>query len=119
MVLGGFAARCGFDIYISHSATAYCMNQFDELFQFLFYFDRKVVMRAANALKKITLNQPEYLRKHKSDVLKLCQTAKNTELKWHGTLLVTRVPLTQEALGTVWQTLTCWATDLKESKSCG
>lgn len=142
MALVDFVARYGYNT--NHRATANIMNQFvyllkggdlrsigqsnnvvsvidnqqrfDELFQTLFHSDRKVVMRTADALEKITVNQPEYLQKHKNEILKLCHTAKNIELKWHVALLVTRVPLTKEEHGTIWQVLTRWATDRKESR---
>ena len=91
-------------------------QNFDELFQQLFHTDRKVVMRAVDAIEKITVNNPGYLKPHKNDILKLCDTAKNIELKWHLALLASRLSLTKRELGRVWQTLTCWATDRNESR---
>jgi hypothetical protein len=91
-------------------------ESFDELFKHLFHNDRKVVMRTADAIEKITLNNPGYLKQHKGDILNLCDTAKNIELKWHLALLVPRVSLTKKEFGKVWHLLTTWATDKKESK---
>lgn len=54
---------------------------FDELFENLMATDRKIVMRAADAMEKITLRTPEYLLPHKKTLLQLCQTAKDIELK--------------------------------------
>lgn len=61
---------------------------FDELFEGLTYSERKVVMRTADAIEKITLRKSDYLQKHKTELLNLCQSAKDIELKWHLALLV-------------------------------
>lgn len=91
-------------------------QSFDDLFQFLFHSDRKVVMRTADAIEKITLKNPGYLKPHKTDIIRLCDSAKNIELKWHLALLVSRLVLTKREAGIVSQKLTHWATDKKESK---
>ena len=89
---------------------------FDELFESLTHSDRKVVMRTADAIEKITLRKSDFLQKHKSELLDLCQSAKEIELKWHLALLVSRLILTQKELGNTWDLLTKWGTDRKESK---
>lgn len=89
---------------------------FDELFRELYDADRKVVMRAADAIEKITANKPDYLYQYKDDILTFCNTVKNIELKWHLALLVSRLDLTKNEVGIVWKTLTDWATDKKESR---
>jgi hypothetical protein len=89
---------------------------FDELFQLLFNADRKVVMRAADAVEKITLKHPEFLTSHKKKILGLCYNAQNIELKWHLALLVSRLKLSKQEFERIWQTLKNWATDKKESK---
>ncbi|HUH33888.1 MAG TPA: hypothetical protein VLZ28_08030, partial [Daejeonella sp.] len=66
-------------------------SDFDELFQSLFNPDRGIVMRAADAIEKITVNKHDYLVKHKEQILDLCRTAKDKELKWHLALLLPRV----------------------------
>ncbi len=91
-------------------------NDFDELFIGLNHSDRKVVMRTADAIEKITLDKSDYLQKHKTELLNLCQIAKDIELKWHLVLLVSRLSLTKKELGNTWDLLTKWATDKKESK---
>jgi hypothetical protein len=91
-------------------------KKFDELFPLLFHADRIVVMRAADAIEKITLHHPEFLSAHKNQILQLCSEAENIELKWHLALLVPRLKLTKQELGKVWQILSDWATDKKESK---
>lgn len=91
-------------------------SDFDTLFNGLFNSDRKIVMRSADAIEKITIENSGYLSKHKKKVLLLCTTAKDKELKWHLALIVTRIKLSKKEFGKVWQTLTHWATDKNESK---
>jgi len=89
---------------------------FDELFKGMTCSDRKVVMRTADAIEKITLKKPDYLQKHKTGLLNLCQRAKDIELKWHLALLVSRLSLTEKETAEIWQLLTTWATDKKASR---
>ena len=89
---------------------------FDELFQQLFHPDRRVAMRSADAIEKITLKNPDFLKQHKASILKLTEGAKHSELKWHLALIVSRLHLTKIEFGKVWQTLTDWANDKKESR---
>jgi hypothetical protein len=89
---------------------------FDDLFIGLTNVDRKVVMRTADAIEKITIHSPDLLKKHKTELLHLCQTARDIELKWHLALIISRLRLTEKELGNIWQTLTKWASDKKESK---
>ncbi len=91
-------------------------KDFDDLFQCLLHEDRLVVMRAADAIEKITVNKPDYLYQHKDDILTLCNKAKDIELKWHLALLVSRLDLTKKEISNVWKTLTNWANDKKESR---
>lgn len=89
---------------------------FDALFELLHYTDRKLVMRSADAIEKISLQHPGYLKKHKQALLQLAAADGNIELKWHLSLLLPRLPLTKKELHTVWELLTCWALNKKESK---
>lgn len=91
-------------------------NEFDELFIGLTDADRKVVMRTADAIEKITIDNSDYLQKHKNQLLQFCKTATYIELKWHLALLISRVSLTEKELGHIWQILTNWAKDKHESK---
>ncbi len=91
-------------------------QDFDELLSFLFSKDRLVVMRAADAIEKITLEKPEYLTAHSHTIVNLMNTAVDKELKWHLALIAPRLHLSSEALGIVWNQLTGWAKDQKESK---
>lgn len=91
-------------------------ESFDELFQQLFHPDRIIVMRSADAIEKITIKNANFLKQHKTNILKLCETVQHIELKWHLALIASRLDLTKKEFGKVWQTLTGWANDKKESK---
>lgn len=91
-------------------------DAFDQLFLGLMDPDRKVVMRVADALEKISIQNPGYLQKHKRELLDLCRSAKEIELKWHLALIVSRLDLTRKETGMIWDLLTKWATDKNESK---
>jgi len=91
-------------------------NDFDRLFKFLFHKDRVVVMRTADVIEKITINNPQYLMKHKRKILELFYAAKNKELKWHLALLVPRLHIDSIESGKVWETLTKWAKDKTDSR---
>jgi hypothetical protein len=91
-------------------------NDFDTLFRGLFHQDRKVVMRTADAIEKITLAKPAFLSNHKKEILELCTVAKHIELKWHLALMASRLTLTAAERETIWQRLTEWARDKKESR---
>ena len=91
-------------------------DYFDELFKCLFHKDRLVVMRAADAIEKITLQHPAYLSKYKNVLLELCDAAKNKELKWHLALLIPRLNLSGKEIEIVWRILSGWVSDKEESK---
>jgi len=89
---------------------------FDKLFQYFYSKDRLIVMRTADAVEKITLQSPEYLKEHKKDIIKLIKSAIDKELKWHLALIAARLDLTIDELGIIWNKLTQWAKDKKESR---
>ena len=89
---------------------------FDELFRFLFSSDRLLVMRAADAVEKISLTCPQFLSAHKKEINNFLHTAADKEFKWHIALIVSRVDLSEEEQNIVWNRLSGWATDKKESK---
>ena len=91
-------------------------NDFDELFRHLYSDDRLIIMRATDAIEKITVNKPKFLATHKSELIKFLDKAQDKEFKWHLVLLVSRLKLTLEELGQVWTILTEWAKDKSESK---
>jgi hypothetical protein len=91
-------------------------NTFDELFKYLFHEDRIVVMRAADTIEKITIRNPQYLIKHKEEIIELCDVAKDKELKWHLALLIPRLHLNNKEFGYAWNTLSNWAKDITNSR---
>jgi len=105
-------------IGISNSVVSKVQDQnyFDELFKCLFHKDRLVIMRAADAIEKITVQHPVYLSKYKNVLLELCNAAKNKELKWHLALLIPRLNLSGKETEIVWQILTGWVSNKRESK---
>lgn len=91
-------------------------RDFDELFSLIFHHERPLVMRAADAVEKITLKHPEYLASHKAQVLSILKSADHKELKWHIAQLVSRIDLNAIELDHVWHILTYWALNRNESK---
>jgi|UPI0008473600 hypothetical protein len=91
-------------------------QDFDQLFQFLLSGERVQAMRAADAIEKITVNHPEYLKTHKKELLALLPTAVNKEMKWHLCQLIPRLSLSVKELTRCLQILTEWVFEKKESK---
>lgn len=91
-------------------------RDFDLLFAELQNSDDRVVMKAADAVEKITRNQPDYLQKHKPAVLNLLRTARLIQLKWHLAAVIPRLKLTEDELGVVWKVLSDFAVDQNESR---
>ena len=90
---------------------------FNSLFHFLYEKDRLIVMRAADAIEKITLIHPEYLNQHKDEIVDFClsETA-NIEFKWHLALLLSRLSLSIKEQDMVFEILKKWVLNPKESK---
>lgn len=78
--------------------------------------DRLLRMRATDALEKATRKRYELLQPHKKELLYLCNTDMTKELKWHISLLVSRLSLNSKELGKIWQLFTNWVLDKKESR---
>ncbi|NOT35807.1 MAG: hypothetical protein HOP11_00345 [Saprospiraceae bacterium] len=91
-------------------------SDFDNLFKCLFHKDRLVVMRAADAIEKITLNNTQYLAIHKKEIINMSLVAKDKELMWHLALLIPRLDLNKQEFGNSWDILTKWAKDKKNSR---
>jgi len=91
-------------------------NDFDILFKCLHLDDRLVVMRAADAIEKITVKHGDFLSRHKEEILAFCERADNIEFKWHLALLLSRLSFAENEYGNVWEVLTSWVLDPKESK---
>jgi hypothetical protein len=52
-------------------------KDFDSLFQFLHSKDRVLIMRAADALEKISREHPNYLWAHQGEILQFLRTEKH------------------------------------------
>jgi hypothetical protein len=91
-------------------------RSFDNLFLLLYNKDRRIVMRTADAIEKITVIHPEFLSKHKPEVVNLLATAEHKELKWHLAQIVSRLPLSQVEAIKIFQVLTGWLKDENESR---
>jgi hypothetical protein len=90
-------------------------NDFDHLFLCLFHSDRKIAMRAADVIEKITAGTSNYLQPHKKKIFSLCRQAKDKELVWHLAQLLPRLTLTKAELKKVWNILSNWTLNFKES----
>ena len=102
----------------SKSVIAEIKNQkdFDELFEYLFHIDRIIVMRSVDAIEKITIDKPNYLKKHKKNIFELLNIANDKELQWHLALLIPRLNLDYNEFEKAWNKLTYWAKDKTNSR---
>ena len=91
-------------------------QSFDELFSLVFHHDRPLVMRAIDAVEKVTSKRPEFLIAHKFQLLEILNSADHKELKWHIAQLIPRVNVTAAELKDVWNKFACWALNKSESK---
>lgn len=89
---------------------------FDDLFALLFHHERPLVMRAADAVEKVTIKHKEFLAPYKTQLLSLLKGATNIELKWHIAQLIPRIPLDPHEQKEVWSILSYWAQNPNESK---
>lgn len=97
-------------------AKVHNQKYFDELFSYLFHADRIIVMHAAYAIEKITLDTPQYLLPHKKELLEALTTAKNKELMWHLPLICSRLALDGREFDYAWNILMQWVMNKKNSK---
>ena len=91
-------------------------NSFDELFALVFHHERPLVMKAVDAVEKITAKHPDFLKPHKAQLMQTMKSADHKELKWHIAQLVPRVELSENELLEVRHILVYWALNKNESK---
>lgn len=91
-------------------------EDFDKLFNCLFHSDRLVVMRAADAIEKISLHYPDYLWQHSKEIFKLAEGKPEKELKWHLAQLLPRLRLNKLEIKKAWRLLQLWARDSSNSR---
>ncbi len=89
---------------------------FDDLFGLLLHHERLLVMRAADAIEKVTIRHPQFLMPHKNQLFSLLKGSMDKELKWHIAQLITRLSLTAEEQAEVWKILRYWVQNPNESK---
>jgi hypothetical protein len=91
-------------------------RSFDELFSLVFHHERPLVMRAVDAVEKITIKHPEFLMPHKTQLMSVLKGADHKELKWHLAQLIPRLELSKAELSEVLHMLSFWALNGNESK---
>ena len=91
-------------------------ESFDKLFEYLYDSDRAIMMKAIDAIEKITVQKIEFLQKHKQEIITLSANAKTIELKWHLAQLLGRIKYTKDEMLNVWKLLKEWLLNKNESK---
>lgn len=91
-------------------------NDFDQLFACFKSKSRLVIERSAEAIERITQQHPEYLLKHKATILNYLQIAQNRAVKWHLSLLLTRLQLDNLEFRDMYALLEEWTRNKNESK---
>jgi HEAT repeat protein len=74
---------------------------FKELVAGLFDADPVVRMRAADAMEKISLKNPQFLQSFKTELIRLAQQTPQQELRWHMAQMIPRLKLTPKETATV------------------
>ena len=91
-------------------------EDFDILFDFLYCGDRLIIMRAADAIEKISRNYTSYLDKYKLSLLGLLADATDKELKWHLAQLVPRLKINSDEKNNAFEIFKKWLLNENESK---
>lgn len=92
-------------------------ERFAQLAAMLEHTERLVVMRAADALEKVSAKHPEWLQSYGPVVLSLLNQAHlHIELKWHLAQLAERIQWSEEEAWLVSHQLASWLLDATESK---
>ena len=74
---------------------------FKDLVSGLFNSDPIVRMRAADAMEKVSADNPQYLRPFKVELIGLAQQTQQQELRWHMAQMITRLELSPQETKTV------------------
>lgn len=67
---------------------------FDALFQGIYSDDPLIRMRAADAVEKISVEQPDYLQSYKQELLQMVSQVEQQEVRWHLAQMIPRLDLT-------------------------
>jgi len=79
-----------------------------ELVELMSYGDPAVLMRAADALEKATVQQQNLLTPHKEHLLDLIGTATQNEVRWHLAPILTRLDLLPDEIEELAETFSRW-----------
>ncbi len=74
---------------------------FKDLVTGLFDEDPVVRMRVADAMEKISLDNPQSLQPFKTELIRLAQQTQQQELRWHTAQMIPRLKLTSKETATV------------------
>lgn len=74
---------------------------FKDLVSGLFNENPVVCMRTADAMEKISLDEPHFLQPFKSQLIRLAQRTQQQELRWHLAQMIPRLKLTHKETATV------------------
>ena len=74
---------------------------FKDLVNGLFDENPVVRMRAADAIEKISLDNPQSLQPFKTELIRLAQQTQQQELRWHTAQMIPRLKLTPKEAATV------------------
>jgi len=74
---------------------------FKDLVNGLFDENPVVRMRAADAMEKISLDNPQSLQPFKTELIRLAQQTQQQELRWHTAQMIPRLKLTPKERATV------------------
>lgn len=88
----------------------------DDLAALLESKTKKTAHEAAEVLYHMSLKNPQYLFKHKKDILRFAQNNKNALQQYHCISIIAKLPLTEKELGFVWDFLTQTAGQNQNSK---
>jgi hypothetical protein len=97
--------------------AVYDQQSFDELFNLIFHHERSLVLRATSAVERITSHHPEYLLRHKRQLLQILKSGDHKELKRSVAVLTSRVSLEAHEVREVWNMLMYEALNRNERKT--
>ena len=84
---------------------------FGVVFNGMLSHDPLIRMRAADAVEKITLEHPEYLKPYRTALIEQIAQIEQQEVRWHVAQMVPRLELTKEELSRVMETLREYLSD--------
>lgn len=80
-------------------------DKFDDLFRGFYETDPVIRMRTADAVEKVTAQDPALLIPYKEPMLELLESAEQIEVQWHLAQIIPRLPLTNDEISRAYQTM--------------